>query len=160
MTQVSDPVFDVLANELNTCVVGDILDTIGCYHQFLPPEIRSIGGPASVVGRAMPVLMADVFGPQKRPFGKLTEALDQMNLGEVYLATGGSFRCAYWGEILTQTVRMRGASGAVIDGYHRDTKGILQQEWPLSRRDGGRQRSPGRYRLRGYRRHPRDSTGS
>jgi regulator of RNase E activity RraA len=151
MPHVSEPVLDVLANELNTCVVGDILDTIGCYHQFLPPEIRSIGGPASVVGRAMPVLMADVFGPQKRPFGKLTEALDQMNPGEVYLAAGGTFRCAYWGEILTQTVRMRGASGAVIDGYHRDTTGILQQEWPVFSRGSFGQDSSVRTQVIDYR---------
>jgi 4-hydroxy-4-methyl-2-oxoglutarate aldolase len=151
MTQVSDHVLDVLENELNTCVVGDILDAIGCYHQFLPPEIRSIGGPASVVGRAMPVLMADVFGPQKRPFGKLTEALDQMDAREVYLATGGTLRCAYWGEILTQTVRIREASGAVIDGYHRDTLGIFQQEWPVFSRGSFGQDSSVRTQVIDYR---------
>jgi len=131
MDHVSDSPLDVLARELNTCVVGDILDQFGYYHQFLPPEIRAMPGPSTVVGRAMPVLMADVFGPQERPFGKLTEALDQIQPGEVYIATGGSHRCAYWGEILTQTVRRRGATGAVIDGYHRDTKGIIAQDWPV-----------------------------
>jgi regulator of RNase E activity RraA len=40
-------------------------------------------------------------------------------------------RCAYWGEILTATARRRGANGAVINGYHRDTPQILEQEWPV-----------------------------
>jgi regulator of RNase E activity RraA len=84
-----------------------------------------------VIGRAMPVLMIDVHGPQKKPFGLLTEALDDLQPGEVYLAFGGAMRCAYWGELLTATARTRGAAGAVIDGYHRDTSKVLEQNWPV-----------------------------
>ncbi|MCH7343436.1 RraA family protein [Pelomonas sp. CA6] len=40
-------------------------------------------------------------------------------------------RSAYWGELLTVTARMRGANGAVIDGYHRDTPMVLAQQWPV-----------------------------
>jgi len=40
-------------------------------------------------------------------------------------------RCAYWGKILTATAKMRGARGAVIDGYHRDTQKVLEQQWPI-----------------------------
>lgn len=151
MAQTSNPVFDALKRELNTCVVGDILDSMGYYHQFLAPEVRPIGDASTIVGRAMPVLMADVYGPQSRPFGKLTEALDQVNSGEVYLATGGMMRCAYWGEILTQTVRMRGAAGAVIDGYHRDTRGVLAQEWPVFSRGSFGQDSAVRTQVLDYR---------
>lgn len=56
-----------------------------------------------IVGRAMLVLIIDVFGPQKKPFGLLTQALNQLKKGEIYIASGGSIRCAYWGEILTVT---------------------------------------------------------
>ena len=79
----------------------------------------------------MTVLMIDVFGPQKKPFGYLTEALDQLEENEVYLATGGSRRCAYWGELLTATARTRKAAGAVVDGWHRDTPQVLAQNWPV-----------------------------
>ena len=51
--------------------------------------------------------------------------------GEVYLASGGEMRCAYWGEILTATAKKRGAVGAVINGFHRDTPRVLEQEWPV-----------------------------
>ena len=47
------------------------------------------------------------------------------------MATGGSRNCAAWGEILTATARTRGAAGAVIDGYHRDTARVLEQTWPV-----------------------------
>src|ERR1700679_3579374 len=40
-------------------------------------------------------------------------------------------RCAYWGEILTATAKKRGAAGAVINGFHRDTPRVLEQNWPV-----------------------------
>lgn len=113
--------FALMKEKLYTPVVGDILDEIGYVHQFLPQEICPIKEGMKLAGRAMTVLMIDVFGPQKKPFGLLTEALDQLQEGEIYLATGGTGRCAYWGELLTATARTRGAVGAVVNGYHRDT---------------------------------------
>jgi Demethylmenaquinone methyltransferase len=123
--------FDCYHRELYTPVVGDILDQMGYTHQFLPQPIQPLLPSMKVVGRAMPVLMIDVFGPQKKPFGLLTEALDQLRPGEVYFAVGGMMRCAYWGELLTATARTRGAVGAVVDGFHRDTPQVLAQEWPV-----------------------------
>src|SRR3954471_20600251 len=123
--------FDLIRRELYTPVVGDVLDDLGFVHQFLPPQVQPMREEMRVVGRAMPVLMIDVFGKQKQPFGKLTEALDQLQPGEIYLAGGGEMRCAYWGEILTATAKARGAVGAVINGYHRDTPRVLEQDWPV-----------------------------
>jgi len=123
--------FDVLRERLFTAVVGDILDREGYWHQFLPQPIKPINPAHRVVGRAFPVRIADVSGPQQRPFGRLTEALDAIEPGEVYVATGGSMSCAAWGEILTATARTRGGVGAVIDGYHRDTLRVLEQNWPV-----------------------------
>jgi regulator of RNase E activity RraA len=123
--------FDLFKKELYTPVVGDILDGLGYYHQFLPQPIQPALLEMKLVGRAMPVVMIDVYGPQKKPFGLLTEALDQLEPGEVYLCSGGDMRCAYWGELLTATARTRGAVGAVINGFHRDTPKMLEQNWPV-----------------------------
>jgi 4-hydroxy-4-methyl-2-oxoglutarate aldolase len=123
--------FALMRETLYTPVVGDILDQMGFYHQFLPQPIQAIHESYRLAGRAMPVIIAEVYGPQKRPFGKLTESLDQLQPGEIYVTGGGSMRCAYWGEILTATARMRGAVGAVIDGFHRDTPRVLEQNWPV-----------------------------
>lgn len=117
--------------KLYTPVIGDVLDTLGRRHQFLPPQIRGITPQMKLVGRAVPVLLVDVFGPQRAPFGRLTEALDSLAEGEVYLARNGRTECAAWGEILTATAKARGAVGAVIDGYHRDTPRVLEQDWPV-----------------------------
>ncbi len=97
--------FDIIRNVLYTPVVGDVLDKLGYCHQFLPQPIAPLRLADKIVGRAMPVMMNDVSGPQQKPFGNLTEALDQLKGGEVYLATGGSMSCAYWGEILTATAK-------------------------------------------------------
>ncbi len=123
--------FALMKETLYTPVVGDILDAMGCVHQFLPPELRPMKEGMKLAGRAMTVLMIDVFGPQKKPFGLLTEALDQLQEHEIYIAAGGTGRCAYWGELLTATARVRGAVGAVLDGYHRDTPQVLSQNWPV-----------------------------
>ena len=123
--------FQLFRDRLFTAVVGDILDREGYLHQFLPQPIKPLNPSHRLVGRAFPVRIADVNGPQGRPFGRLTEALDAIRPGEVYLATGGSMNCAAWGEILTATARTRGGAGAVIDGFHRDTPRVLEQNWPV-----------------------------
>jgi regulator of RNase E activity RraA len=143
--------FELMKTRLYTPVVGDILDRLGLTHQFLPQPIQPMLPGMRLAGRAMPVLMIDVHGPQKQPFGKLTEALDQLKPGEIYLASGGDGRCAYWGEILTATARMRGAAGAVINGYHRDTPRVLEQNWPVFSRGRFAQDSAVRTQVADYR---------
>lgn len=146
-----EELFEIIKNELYTPVVGDILDTLGKYHQFIYPEIQPLKTQMKVVGRAMPAVMIDVYGEQEKPFGLLTEALDQLEPGEVYVASGGDMRCAYWGEILTATARKRGAVGAVVNGYHRDTPMILEQDWPVFSRGRFAQDSSVRTKVIDYR---------
>lgn len=117
----------VIREKLYTAVIGDILDGLGRTHQFLPPEIRPLLPEMKVVGRAMPLVVATVHGPQKKPFGYLTESLDQLLPGEVYMAPRTIAKAAMWGEILTAAAQQRGAVGAVVDGYHRDTAQVLRR---------------------------------
>lgn len=148
----SDPeLFALMKSSLYTPVVGDILDQCGYTHQFLPQPVQPLLQEMKLAGRAMPALMIDVHGVQKQPFGKLTEALDQLQPGEIYLASGGAMRCAYWGEILTATARMRGAVGAVINGFHRDTPKVLEQGWPVFSRGRYAQDSSVRTQVVDYR---------
>jgi regulator of RNase E activity RraA len=120
----------LMCEKLYTPVVGDVLDALGCFHQFLPREIQPLTLDMKLAGRAMPVLSCDVFGEQALPFGKLTEALDQLQPGEVWIS-GGSRSSALWGEILTATARTRGGVGAIVHGPHRDTPRVLEQNWPV-----------------------------
>ena len=126
-----EQLFEIIRKDLFTPVVGDILDRERYWHQFLPQPIKPLTPHHRLIGRAMPVRIVEVTGPQPRPFGLLTEALDSLQPGEIYVATGGLMNCAAWGEIMTATARTRGATGAVIDGFHRDTSRVIEQNWPV-----------------------------
>ena len=142
---------EMVLTRLYTPVVGDILDAGGCYHQFLPAAVTPIETGMRVCGRAMPVLMMDVFGPQEKPFGLMTQALDNLKTGEVYIASGAAFRSAAWGEIMTATARTRGAAGAVLNGYHRDTPQVLAQSFPVFSRGRWAQDSGPRMKVADFR---------
>lgn len=122
--------FRLMKESLYTPVVGDILDALGYAHQFLPPEIMPLKDDMKIVGRACTVLENDVYGAQGKPFGLLTEALDQLKEDEVYIATG-AHHSALWGELLTAAAKTRGAAGAVLDGYTRDTPQVLAQNFSV-----------------------------
>jgi regulator of RNase E activity RraA len=134
-----DELFRIIKLELFSAVVGDIMDKQGYLHQFLPPQIQPLDDDMFVVGRAMPVLEADTFGElvpgtsnelMNKPFGLMLEALDDLNRNEVYICTGASPRYALWGELMSTRAMTLGAAGAVVDGYARDTKGILGMKFP------------------------------
>lgn len=126
-----DEMIKIIKEKLYTAVIGDIMDDLGYYHQILSPNIKPMLKGQTIVGRAMTVLMIDVFGKQEKPFGRLTEALDQIQKNEIYICTGGTKRCAYWGELLTTTAKSRGGVGAIINGYHRDTRQVESLNWPV-----------------------------
>lgn len=128
-----------MRSELFTAVIGDVMDKMGIYHQFLPPTIRPLSPDMIVLGRAMPVLETDCFveasagagGPlTRKPFGLLLEALDDLKADEVYVCTGASPRYALWGELMSIRAKKLNAAGAVFDGYARDTQGILDLNFP------------------------------
>jgi regulator of RNase E activity RraA len=116
--------------ELFTAVVGDMMDKLGLRRQFLPPGIRPLRDDMILIGRAMPALEADCFEEGDKPFGVMLEALDDLKPNEAYVCTGGSLRYALWGELMSIRARQCGAVGAVLNGYSRDTKGIVEQNFP------------------------------
>ncbi len=131
--------FDLARRELYTAVVGDVMDTMGLQKQFLPPEIRPLQAGMVLIGRAMTVLEADVFALQAenshnplmaKPFGLMLEALDDLKPGEIYICSGASPTYALWGELMSVRAMKLGAGGAVLDGYSRDTHGILALNFP------------------------------
>ncbi len=125
-----------IREELFTAVVGDVMDTAGMRLQFLPPQIKPLRDDMIVIGWAMPVLEADCysvdysFENKQQPFGIMFEALDDLKQDEVYICTGSSPNYALWGELMSVRASKLGAAGAVVDGYNRDTNGILSLGFP------------------------------
>jgi regulator of RNase E activity RraA len=127
--------FAIARRELFTAVAGDIMDKLGFRHQFLPPQIRPLSPDMVAIGRAMTVLEADLderaaADPARPPFGLMIDALDSLQPQEIYICTGSSFRYALWGELMSARARRCGAVAAVVDGYSRDTRAILEMGFP------------------------------
>lgn len=130
--------FTMMRTELYSAVIGDILDKMNHLHQFLPWRVQPIANEMVVAGRAMPVLEADAFEElsngqnpiMKKPFGLMLEALDDLKENEVYICTGSSPSYALVGELMCTRMQILGAAGAVVNGFHRDTKGILELGFP------------------------------
>ena len=137
--QSEDELFALARRELFTAVVGDVMDKLGLQRQFLPPQIQPIREDMTLIGRAMPVLTADVFDESRdrpenpvmaQPFGLMLRALDDLKKQEVYLCAGASPQYALWGELMSTRATKLGAAGAVLDGYVRDTSGISRLGFP------------------------------
>lgn len=131
--------FDIARKELFTALVGDTLDKLGYLHQFVSPSIKPLQNDMVVIGRAMPVLEADVFAEtvadskqsiMRKPFGIMFEALDSLQPNEVYICSGSSPRYALWGGLMSTRALKLKAAGAVVDGYSRDTPEILRLNFP------------------------------
>ena len=126
--------FALAKRELFSAVLGDVMDQMGLMRQFLPPGVGPISPTMVMVGRAMTVLESDCVeirsGPAAKQFGLMLEALDALKPDEVYVAAGAVCAYAQWGELMATRARHLGAAGAVMNGYHRDTNGILALDFP------------------------------
>jgi regulator of RNase E activity RraA len=133
-----DELFPMMRRELYSAVIGDILDKMCRYHQFLPQRIQPMRADMVIAGRAMTVLEADIYGDKlshkneflKKSFGLMLEALDDLRPNEVYLCSGSSPIYALVGELMCTRMKFLKAAGAVVNGFHRDTKGILELDLP------------------------------
>src|ERR1700678_3792567 len=134
-----DELFAIIQRELFTWLFGDVMYKLDLQHQFFPPQIQALRQDMVVIGRAMPALSVDVFADRiagsasplmDKPFGLMLEALDALRTNEVYVNTGSSPRNALWGELMSTRARKLGSRGAVVNGYVRDTKAILNMDFP------------------------------
>ena len=130
-----DELFALMKKDLCSAVIGDILDQMGHYHQFLPMAVQPIREDMVVCGRAMTVKEEDlpVIGepiPTEPTFGHMLDALDDLKKNEVYLCSGSSPDYAVVGELMCTRMQVLGAAGTVMNGPHRDTKGILALDFP------------------------------
>jgi regulator of RNase E activity RraA len=120
----------IMRRELFSAVIADTLDANGYLHQMLPPAIRPLRAGMRICGRAMTVLEGDSVDEQD-PYGELFAGLDDLRPDEVYVASGAASAYAMWGELMSTAARQRGAVGAILNGYTRDTAGILGMNFPV-----------------------------
>jgi len=131
--------FAVARKKLCTGGIGDVMDALGFQRQFLPPQIRPLRPDMIIIGRAMPALSVDVFADEligsanalmQEPYGLMLQAVDDLHQHEIFVNTGSSPRSALWGEMMSIRAQQRGAAGAVLNGYVRDTKRLTKLGFP------------------------------
>jgi 4-hydroxy-4-methyl-2-oxoglutarate aldolase len=126
--------FDRMANQLYVAVISDILDALGFRNQVLESNIRPIDplDRRVLVGSAHTILMAPIYEMKPEPYTKIIAAIDALQPGNVgVVATSGLANAAYWGELFSNAAAGRGARGMLLDGYHRDTRKILELGFPV-----------------------------
>ncbi|MGH8057811.1 MAG: RraA family protein [Candidatus Entotheonellia bacterium] len=124
--------FDFMAQKLAASVISDILDALGFRDQVMRATIRPLSPQAMVVGRAMPVLYAEVFEVPEKPYQMEMEVVDSLKPDDVLVAYAPvTAKAAVWGGLLSTAAKARGARGAVIEGLTRDSKAITAMSFPV-----------------------------
>ena len=124
--------FDMMKEQLYAAVISDALDSAGFREQALKHTIRPLLPDTVVVGRAMPVLCLEVYEIPKEPYQQEIAAVDSLKQDDVLIcSTNESTRICFWGELLSTAAQARGARGAVIDGFIRDIRKIVEMRFPI-----------------------------
>jgi 4-hydroxy-4-methyl-2-oxoglutarate aldolase len=144
--------FELMAQKLAASVLSDILDTLGFRDQVMRATIRPLYPEAIVVGRAMPVLYAEVFEIPEKPYQMEMEVVDSLKPDDVLVAYAPTMtKAALWGGLLSTAAKARGARGVVIEGMTRDVKSITAMAFPVFASGSSPLDSKGRLRVFAYR---------
>jgi 4-hydroxy-4-methyl-2-oxoglutarate aldolase len=124
--------FDRMCATLYTGVVCDTLDEMGHRNQAMRENINPLEMNWVMAGRAKTILSVDVYHVASNPYVKEIEAIDSILPGEIIVGcTNESRQNGLWGELLSTASKMRGGRGAVVDGLIRDTKKIIELDFPV-----------------------------
>lgn len=124
--------FERMKEKLYTGIICDVLDLLGYRNQAMNSNVRPLSNEYVLVGIAKTIHATDVYYIHDNSYDKEIAAIDSIQPGEVVVAsTNRSSRIGLWGELLSTASKMRGARGAIIDGLIRDTKKILELDFPV-----------------------------
>ncbi len=115
-------------SRVRSAMVSDALDEIGVRNSVMDCSIKPLLPNMRAVGLASTIQFApsEIYDPHD-PYGPAIDYLDSLQSGQIaVVATGGTDRSAFWGELFSTAAKSRGATGVVCDGPLRDTNLILE----------------------------------
>ena len=116
---------------LHTALLCDVLDGLGFRDSALGVDIRPMEGGQRLVGPAFTMRCEPMERPAAEPYSHLLAAFRDITPGAVVVMRCGDRVSAMWGELLSAAARVRGATGAVMDGAVRDVEQILEMGFPV-----------------------------
>lgn len=128
----SDPFQAILAT-LYAGALSDILDEMGYRNQVVDPKagIRPLRPDSVLFGRAC-TLKNSLDTRVEDPYALAIEAMDQMQPGDVLIAAGDQpLDVGIFGELSAARVTSRGGRGALIDGFTRDGRKLIEIGFPV-----------------------------
>ena len=120
-----------LSPQVSTAQLSDALDSLGFRDQVLAGRFVPLTREARAVGRAATLRFEIVDHDVEEPYDAAIAFIDALEPGSlVLIATGGSERSAYWGELFSCAAIGRGATGVVCDSYLRDSPKVAELGFP------------------------------
>jgi len=114
-----------LSPSVRTATLSDCLDEVGRREQVMQQEIRALRPGMRCAGPAATVQFAPTTEAGPEPYDDMIDFLSGLQAGTVaVVATAGSSRSAYWGELFSAAALGRGVAGVVCDGPLRDSDQI------------------------------------
>lgn len=126
LTQIRETLF--------AAVLSDCLDQVGVMKQALPSRIRPLDESLVMVGRARTAAFMEVYSVPEgsNPYELEIALIDSLQADQIpVFACSNPERVAPWGELLSTASRVRGATGALMDGCVRDIKAIKAMGYPV-----------------------------
>ena len=126
-------IFARMKEELYTGLVCDVMDEMGYRNQAMNFRVRPLEeNNCKIAGRAKTILAADIYEVYEHPYAPEIKAVDSIKPGEVpVVSTNCSVQNGVWGGLLSTATKMRGGTGAIVDGLMRDTAEIRALDFPV-----------------------------
>lgn len=125
--------FDFMEKHFYAGALSDILDEMGYRECAASPHamIRPLYPQAVCAGRVRTLLNAPAKTGTDDPYKLAIELVDSLQPGEVSVASSDKpIECGIMGELSAMAIAKRGGRGAIVDGYTRDARKIIQRGFP------------------------------
>jgi regulator of RNase E activity RraA len=124
--------FSYLEQHAYAAAFSDILDTMGHRSQALSPDIsiHPLLGTFVAMGRAVTLLNAPDTN-EEDPYELVIKCIDSLLPGSILVATGKThLTTGIMGELTATALRAKKCRGAVVNGYTRDARKLIDMGYP------------------------------
>jgi len=125
--------FNYLEENAYASVFSDILDELGHRFQVISPHsgIHPLERTFVVAGRAV-TLLNERDDDEYEPYDAVIKCIDSLDPDTVLVATSSdAFDVGIMGELTATALRARRNRGAIINGYSRDVRKLIEMKFPV-----------------------------